>query len=176
MCCRQCCWIAVRLQIKYPVLHCRNNSKIQFQNCRKIHPNTQIHDNSLTCPGRACTSIISGGIKLFLWSQTSPLSEMVWSCKWFPLWHYVTRDNYKEKVNHNGVWVEKGSEDPWSLVGLGETCGAKFNYIKQLLYTINEQTSSNSIDSENSSKRMIFNFHKFVFNILTRNILIVYFP
>ena len=42
--------------------------------------NTQIHDRSLFWLS-TCTSITSGRIKLVLWSQTSPLSEMMLSCK-----------------------------------------------------------------------------------------------
>ena len=46
-------------------------------------PNTQIHDNSLSCLGTG-TSIKSGGVKLILLAQTFPFSEMMWSCKCFP--------------------------------------------------------------------------------------------
>ena len=40
--------------------------------------NTEIHDRS------PCLAIKTGGVKLILWAETSPLSEMVWSCKYFP--------------------------------------------------------------------------------------------
>jgi len=59
--------------------HCRNNSKIKYQNHRKRsnqYPlNTQIQDRSLSWLGTS-TSIKSGGVKLGLWTQTSPLSEI----------------------------------------------------------------------------------------------------
>jgi hypothetical protein len=45
--------------------------KIKFDNL-----NTQIHDRSLSRLGTG-TSIKSGGIKLILWNQTSPLSEVM---------------------------------------------------------------------------------------------------
>jgi len=41
-------------------------------------PNTKIHDRSLSWLGTG-TSIKSGGVKLVLWTQTSPLSAMIWS-------------------------------------------------------------------------------------------------
>jgi hypothetical protein len=41
-------------------------------------PNTQIHDRSLSSLGTD-TSINSGGVKLVLWIQTSPLSVMMWT-------------------------------------------------------------------------------------------------
>jgi len=50
---------------------------------RKIVENTQIHDRSHSWPGTS-TSIKSGEVKLFQWTQTSPLSEMTQSCKCFP--------------------------------------------------------------------------------------------
>ena len=43
---------------------------------------TQIYDRSLSWLGTG-TSIKSGGIKLVLWTQTSNLSEMMWSYKSF---------------------------------------------------------------------------------------------
>jgi len=46
-------------------------------------PNTQTHDRS-TSWLYTSTSIKSGGVKLVLWTQTSPLSEMRRSCKCFP--------------------------------------------------------------------------------------------
>ena len=42
--------------------------------------NTPIHDYSFSCLGTG-TSIKGGGVLLVLWTQTSPLSEMMWSCK-----------------------------------------------------------------------------------------------
>jgi hypothetical protein len=47
------------------------------------YPNTQIHDHSLSWFD-AATSIKSGGVKLIVCAQTSPLCEMMWSCKCFP--------------------------------------------------------------------------------------------
>ena len=44
--------------------------------------NTQIYDRSLSCLGTG-TSIKSGWFKLVLLTQTSPLSEMIQSCKCF---------------------------------------------------------------------------------------------
>ena len=44
--------------------------------------NTHIRDRSLSLLG-TCTSIKSSGVKLVLWVQTSPLSEMMSSCKYF---------------------------------------------------------------------------------------------
>ena len=38
--------------------------------------NTQIHDRSFSCLGTG-TSIKSGGVKLVIWAQTSPLWEMM---------------------------------------------------------------------------------------------------
>jgi hypothetical protein len=55
----------------------------QFQNpMEKSIPFTQIHDRSLFWPCTS-TSIESGGVKLVLWAQSTPLSEMMWSCKCF---------------------------------------------------------------------------------------------
>lgn len=46
------------------------------------HSNTPIHDHTLS--GLAtCTSITSGGVKLVIRVQTSPLSHMMLSCKCF---------------------------------------------------------------------------------------------
>ena len=42
-----------------------------------------INDRSLSWLGTD-TSIKSGGVKLVLWAQTSPLIEMMQSCKCFP--------------------------------------------------------------------------------------------
>jgi len=76
-------------------------SKIKYQNLIKSqnqYPNTQLHDRSLSCVGSdnwnivesgikhynqpgTGTSIKSGGNKLVLWTQNSPLSEMTRSCK-----------------------------------------------------------------------------------------------
>jgi hypothetical protein len=44
------------------------------------NPSTHIHDHWLG----TCTSINNGGVNLVLWAQTSPLSERMWICKWFP--------------------------------------------------------------------------------------------
>ena len=62
----------------------------QFQNLieksqkeAKSIPQTQIHDRLLSWLGTG-TSIKSGGIKLVLWDQISPLSEMMRSCKYIP--------------------------------------------------------------------------------------------
>ena len=44
--------------------------------------NIQIHDCSLSWFGTG-TSIKSSVIKLILWTKTSPLSEMTWTCKCF---------------------------------------------------------------------------------------------
>ena len=63
--------------------HCPNNSKIKYQNRRKRQidtTNTQIRDLSSSWLGTG-TSIKSGGIKLVLWVQFFPLSEMMQSCK-----------------------------------------------------------------------------------------------
>ena len=46
-------------------------------------PNTQIHYISLSWLG-AYSSIESGGLTLVLWSQTSPLGEIMWICKYPP--------------------------------------------------------------------------------------------
>ena len=55
----------------------------QLQNpMEKSKPFTQIHDRSLFWLGTG-TSIESGGVKLVLWAQSTPLSEMMWSCKCF---------------------------------------------------------------------------------------------
>ena len=54
--------------------------------CRKTETKlillTQIHDKPLSWLGTG-TSIISGGVKLVLWAQSSPLSEMMTSYKCF---------------------------------------------------------------------------------------------
>jgi hypothetical protein len=42
-----------------------------------------MHDYSLSWLGTG-TSIKSGRVKLVLWTQTIPLSEMMQSCKYFP--------------------------------------------------------------------------------------------
>jgi hypothetical protein len=57
--------------------HCQNNSKIKYWQL-----NIQIHDRSLFWFGTE-TSIKSSVVKLILWSKTSPLSEMTWTCKCF---------------------------------------------------------------------------------------------
>jgi hypothetical protein len=46
-------------------------------------PNTHVHDCSLSWLGTG-TSIKRGGVKLVLWIQIFPLSEMMRSCKGFP--------------------------------------------------------------------------------------------
>jgi len=46
-------------------------------------PNTQIHDRSLSWIGIGI-SIKCGGVKLILWAQICPLSEIMRSCKCFP--------------------------------------------------------------------------------------------
>jgi hypothetical protein len=46
-------------------------------------PNTQIHDRLLSCFGTGI-SIKSCGVRLVLWDQTSPLSEIMRSCNCFP--------------------------------------------------------------------------------------------
>jgi hypothetical protein len=46
-------------------------------------PNTPIHDRSFSCIGTG-TSTKSDGAKLVLCFQTSPLSEVMRSCKCFP--------------------------------------------------------------------------------------------
>ena len=45
--------------------------------------NTQIHDHSLYMLGTGM-SIKTGGVKLVLWAQTFPLSEIMWTCKHLP--------------------------------------------------------------------------------------------
>ena len=63
--------------------YCPNNSKIKYQNRRKRQidtTNTQIRDLSISWFGTG-TSIKSGGIKLVLWVQFSPVSEMMLSRK-----------------------------------------------------------------------------------------------
>ena len=78
--------------------HCRNNSKIKYQNCRKRHPfdtpNTQIHDRSFSWL-YTDTSINSGRVKLVLWALTSPLSDMKRSCK------YILHVNKIPTLTHN---------------------------------------------------------------------------
>jgi hypothetical protein len=57
-------------------------SKLQYINVHKkenYNPNTQIHDQLLFSIDTA-TSIESGGVKLILWAQASPLSEIMRSC------------------------------------------------------------------------------------------------
>ena len=46
-------------------------------------PNTYIHDRSLSWLGTD-TSIVSGCVKLVLWTQTASHSEMLWLGKCFP--------------------------------------------------------------------------------------------
>ena len=58
-----------------------SKSNIKIVERGKINTtNTPIHVHSLSCLGTG-TSIKSGGVLLVLWTQTSPLSEMMWSCK-----------------------------------------------------------------------------------------------
>jgi hypothetical protein len=59
---------------------------------------TQIHDLSCSWIGTG-TSIKSGGVKLILWSQTSPLSEMMRSCKCFPRVSKMSTLTYNQVSN-----------------------------------------------------------------------------
>ena len=73
---------------KHKIAYCQNNFDIQYQIVEKGKidtSNKQIPDHSLSWLGTG-TSIISGRVKLVLWAQTSPLSEMMRSrkCKCFP--------------------------------------------------------------------------------------------
>jgi hypothetical protein len=73
-------------KIKIP--HCRDSSKIESQNRINRNtipdtPNTPIHDLSLSCLDTG-TSITCGGVKLVIWAQTFPLSEMMRACKCYP--------------------------------------------------------------------------------------------
>ena len=66
---------------KYHIVRKIPKSNIKIEERATIdHSNTQIHDCSLSWLGTG-TSITSGGIKLVLWVQTPPLSEMIRSCK-----------------------------------------------------------------------------------------------
>jgi hypothetical protein len=63
--------------------HCPNNSKSNIkivERGKSDTTNTQIRDRSISWFGTG-TSIKSGGIKLVLWVQFFPLSEMMLSCK-----------------------------------------------------------------------------------------------
>ena len=70
---------------KYPIVGTgsTSNRKIVETETKSIPPSTHINDSTLYWLGEN-TSIRSGGVKLVLLTQTSPLSEMMWSCKSFP--------------------------------------------------------------------------------------------
>jgi hypothetical protein len=70
----------MKIKLKTNIAHCRNNSKIKYQNG---YPNTQIHYHARYWLGTD-TLIKSGGVKLVLWAQAAPLSGMTWPCKCFP--------------------------------------------------------------------------------------------
>ena len=62
--------------LKKDIPHCRNNSEIKQQNYRKKkNRHTQIHDRPLSCLVIS-VSIRSDGVKLEIWVQISPLSDM----------------------------------------------------------------------------------------------------
>ena len=65
--------------MKKKIAHCRNNSKIKYQNG---YLNTQIHDHARYWLATD-TLIKCGGVKLVLWAQAAPLSGMIWPCKCF---------------------------------------------------------------------------------------------
>ena len=64
-------------------------------------PNTQIHDRPLSWLGTG-TSIKSDVVKLTLWAQTPPLSEMIRSCKCVPL-----ESNCDENISVSTIAVER---------------------------------------------------------------------
>ena len=64
-------------------------SNIKIVDIGKVDtPNTQIHDFSLSWLDTG-TSITSGRVKLVIWTQSFPLSEMMRSCKCCTQSHYV---------------------------------------------------------------------------------------
>ena len=68
---------------KYPTVEAVPNCNRRIVEKGKIDtPNIQLHDWSLFWLSTG-TSIRSGRVKLVLWAQTSPLSEMMRSCKYF---------------------------------------------------------------------------------------------
>ena len=85
--------------------HCRNISKIKCQNRWKRenwYLNTHKNDRALSWLG-TCTSIKRGEAKLVLWAQTSPLTEMMRSCKCFP---FVSKMSTLSQNRENSVVIK----------------------------------------------------------------------
>jgi hypothetical protein len=85
--------------------HCRNISKIKCQNRWKRenrYLNTHKNDRTLSWLG-TCTSIKRGEAKLALWAQTSPLTEMMRSCKCFP---FVSKMSTLSQNRENSVVIK----------------------------------------------------------------------
>ena len=67
------------LLLWYLKLFFQNRIKIWQKQTQINTSNTYIHDRSLSCRV-TCTSITSGKIKLIIWTQAFPLSEIMLSC------------------------------------------------------------------------------------------------
>jgi hypothetical protein len=89
------CWNFCNIMKIKNIPHVRNSSKIHWKNHRgQIDINTLPHKYMIVhlldlaqAPQRK-----GDGVRLLLWAQTSPRSEVMWSCKWVP---------HKENNNHN---------------------------------------------------------------------------
>lgn len=68
-----------------------------------------MHDRSLSLVV-TCTSITCSGFKLELWTQTSPLWEMMQSCNWFPHVSKMPTLTHSQEsnvsTNNNSIWSE----------------------------------------------------------------------
>jgi hypothetical protein len=63
--------------------HCRNiRQKNRNKRQNRYYPKTHHY---MSWQG-SCASMQRGGVEQVIWNQTSPLSQMMWPCKCFPLW------------------------------------------------------------------------------------------
>ena len=125
----------VGTDLKHKIPHCRNRSKTEKKNRKRIDKIDATNTWSLTFWLGICTSMKSGGVKLVIWSQTSHLSEMMRPCNCFLHWiifnYYLFM--YWRTLQHFQSSCNKVQESRWLLqirqCSIRAGCTCKFNII-----------------------------------------------